>query len=85
MRLLHGNRLGQEPDTAHPCCAGRKRNSAAHHGVLRHLLRKRQRPGQVQNHAFANIAGVIIIVVTLFICYRNMTNFLTSLQALIGM
>ena len=48
MRLLHGNRLGQEPDAAHPCCAGRKRNSAAHHGVLRHLLRKRQRPGQVQ-------------------------------------
>ena len=41
--------------------------------------------GKFKNHAFANIAGVIIIVVTLFICYRNMTNFLTSLQALIGM
>ena len=37
--------------------------------------------GKFKNHAFANIAGVIIIVVTLFICYRNMTNFLTSLQA----
>ena len=41
--------------------------------------------GKFKNHAFANIAGVIIIVVTLFICYRNMTNFLTSLQTLIGM
>lgn len=40
--------------------------------------------GKFKNHAFANIAGVIIIVVTLFICYRNMTNFLTSLQTLIA-
>ena len=40
--------------------------------------------GKWKNHAFANIAGVIIIVITLFMCYRNMSSFLSSLSALIG-
>lgn len=40
--------------------------------------------GKYRNHAFANICGVVIIAVTLFMCWRNMTNFMTSLQALIG-
>ncbi len=40
--------------------------------------------GKWKNHVFANCAGVIIIVITLFMCYRNMNSFLTSLQALIG-
>ncbi len=41
--------------------------------------------GDYRNHAFANIAGVVIIVITLFMCWRNMGSFITSVQALIGM
>ncbi len=41
--------------------------------------------GKYKNHAFANIAGVVIIVITLFMCWRNMGSFMTSLQALLGM
>lgn len=40
--------------------------------------------GEWKNHAFANIAGVVIIVITLFMCWRNMSSFVTSLQALIS-
>ena len=40
--------------------------------------------GKWRNHAFANICGVIFIGITLFMCWRNMSSFLTSLQALIG-
>jgi manganese transport protein len=40
--------------------------------------------GKLRNHAFANVAGVVIIGVTLFICYRNMTSFVASVQKLIG-
>ena len=40
--------------------------------------------GKWRNHIFANCAGVVIIVITLFMCWRNMSSFLTSLQALIG-
>ena len=40
--------------------------------------------GKWRNHLFANCAGVVIIVITLFMCYRNMSSFLASLQALIG-
>ena len=37
-----------------------------------------------RNHAFANCAGVVIIIVTLFICFRNMSSFITSVSKLIG-
>ncbi|MGI6045640.1 MAG: Nramp family divalent metal transporter [Eggerthellaceae bacterium] len=40
--------------------------------------------GNFRNHAFANIAGIIIIIITLFICWRNLSSFLVSLQTLIG-
>lgn len=40
--------------------------------------------GKMRNHVFANCAGVVIIVVTLFMCWRNMSSFVTSLQALVG-
>jgi Mn2+/Fe2+ NRAMP family transporter len=40
--------------------------------------------GSYRNHAFANICGVVIIVITLFMCYRNMNAFITSLTALIA-
>ena len=40
--------------------------------------------GKWKNHIFANCAGVVIIVITLFMCWRNMSSFITSLQALIG-
>ena len=41
--------------------------------------------GKWRNHAFANICGVVFILITLFMCYRNMSSFLTSLQSLLGM
>lgn len=41
--------------------------------------------GKWRNHVFANCAGVVIIVITLFMCYRNMSSFLASLQSLLGM
>lgn len=41
--------------------------------------------GKFKNGIFANVAGVVIIIVTLFICYRNFSSFLTNLQALLGM
>ncbi|ACU93925.1 Mn2+/Fe2_ transporter, NRAMP family [Cryptobacterium curtum DSM 15641] len=40
--------------------------------------------GPVRNHLFANVAGVVIILITLFICYRNFSSFVTSLQSLLG-
>ena len=40
--------------------------------------------GKWRNHAFANCAGVVIIVITLFMCWRNMSSFISSLQALVG-
>lgn len=43
-----------------------------------------KRLGNFRNHIFANIAGIVIILITLFICYRNFSSFLASLQALIG-
>ncbi|MCR5845052.1 MAG: Nramp family divalent metal transporter [bacterium] len=39
--------------------------------------------GKFKNHIFANVVGVIVILVTLFICWRNMSAFITSLMALI--
>lgn len=41
--------------------------------------------GKWKNGIFANVAGIVIIVITLFMCYRNMTSFIASLQALLGM
>ena len=40
--------------------------------------------GKWRNHWFANICGVVIIIVTLFMCYRNMSAFTDSLMNLIG-
>ena len=40
--------------------------------------------GKWRNHAFANICGVIFIGIKLFMCWRNMSSFLASLQTLIG-
>ena len=40
--------------------------------------------GKWRNHIFANCAGVVIIVITLFMCWRNMSSFLASLQTLVG-
>ena len=40
--------------------------------------------GKWRNHAFSNICGVIFICITLFMCWRNMSSFLTTLQTLIG-
>ena len=41
--------------------------------------------GKWRNHAFAHICGVVFIVITLFMCYRNMSSFMTSLAALLGL
>ncbi|MFR3092818.1 MAG: hypothetical protein ACLTMP_14705 [Eggerthella lenta] len=40
--------------------------------------------GKWRNHIFANCAGVVIIVITLFMCWRNMSSFLASLQTLVS-
>lgn len=40
--------------------------------------------GNWRNHAFANTAGVVIVIVTLFICFRNMSSFIASVGKLIG-
>lgn len=40
--------------------------------------------GKWKNGWFANIAGVVIIVITLFMCYRNMSLFIESLTNLIS-
>ena len=40
--------------------------------------------GTWRNHAFANTAGVVIVIVTLFICFRNMSSFIASVSKLIG-
>ena len=40
--------------------------------------------GEFKNGIFANVVGVVIIIICCFICYRNFTGFLTSLQALIA-
>ena len=41
--------------------------------------------GKWRNHTFANICGVVFIVITLFMCYRNMSSFMTSLATLLGL
>ena len=41
--------------------------------------------GKWRNHAFANICGVVFIVITLFMCYRNMSSFMSSLVTLLGL
>ena len=41
--------------------------------------------GDLRNHIFANICGVVIIVITLFMCYRNLSSFWTSLMSLLGL
>ena len=41
--------------------------------------------GKWRNHAFANICGVVFIVITLFMCYRNMSSFMSSLATLLGL
>lgn len=38
--------------------------------------------GKWRSHIFANCAGVIIVI-TLFMCWRNMSGFLASLQTLV--
>ncbi|MBQ6454414.1 MAG: Nramp family divalent metal transporter [Coriobacteriales bacterium] len=40
--------------------------------------------GEFKNHIFANICGVLIIVVTLFICWKNMDAFISSVSKLIA-
>lgn len=40
--------------------------------------------GEFKNGILSNILGIVIIIVCCFICYRNFTSFLTSLQALIA-
>lgn len=40
--------------------------------------------GEYKNKPINNILGVIIIIVTIVLCYRNITSFITSLQSLIG-
>lgn len=40
--------------------------------------------GKWRNHIFANVCGVVFIVITLFMCWRNMSSFMSSLQALLG-
>lgn len=40
--------------------------------------------GKYKNGVISNILGIIIIIICCFICYRNFTGFLSSLQALIG-
>lgn len=40
--------------------------------------------GSLRNKVFANAFGVVIIVVTLFMCYRNLSSFWTSLMSLLG-
>lgn len=41
--------------------------------------------GKYKNHIFSNCAGVVIIVITLFMCWRNMSSFWASLMKLLGM
>lgn len=41
--------------------------------------------GKFKNHIFANCAGVVIIIITLFMCWRNMSSFWSSLMKLLGM
>lgn len=40
--------------------------------------------GNLRNHWFANTLGIIFILLTLFICYRNMTSFISSVSTLIA-
>ena len=40
--------------------------------------------GKYRNKIFANVAGVVIIIVTLFLFYRNGSAFLAGLQTLLG-
>ena len=56
-RLRDGRRAGQEPDRAHPGGAGGERHPAAHHGVLRAVLRERQGPGQVEEPRVRELRG----------------------------
>ena len=40
--------------------------------------------GTLRNGVVANVAGIVIIAVTLVLCYRNMSSFLSSLGALLA-
>lgn len=40
--------------------------------------------GKFKNGWFANIAGVVIIIITLFLCYRNMNAFIEGVNKLIS-
>ena len=40
--------------------------------------------GSFKNHVFSNIAGVVIILITLFIAYKNLSAFVASVMKLIS-
>lgn len=40
--------------------------------------------GSFRNHVFSNIAGVVIIIITLFIAYKNLSAFAASVMKLIS-
>ncbi len=40
--------------------------------------------GSFRNHVFSNIAGVVIILITLFIAYKNLSAFVASVMKLIS-
>jgi NRAMP (natural resistance-associated macrophage protein)-like metal ion transporter len=40
--------------------------------------------GKWRNHIFGNVCGVVIIIITLFMCWRNMDGFINSLLKLLG-
>ena len=48
---------GQEPHRTDPCGSGGERHPAAHHGVLRAVLRERQGPGQVEEPRVRELRG----------------------------
>ena len=55
--LVCGCGAGQEPHRADPCGSGGERHPAAHHGVLRAVLRERQGPGQVAKPHLRELRG----------------------------
>ena len=57
VRLRDGCGAGQEPHRADPCGSGGERHPAAHHGVLRAVLRERQGPGQVAKPHLRELRG----------------------------
>ena len=40
--------------------------------------------GQYKNGIINNLLGIVIIIICCFICYRNMTSFIQTLQALLA-